>query len=119
MSVGINANTARYEAVTVFDCPMLFSCAYVDPATVPDGIYQYAVRHHSENIDQPTQICEWAVVNRYGTLLSASAVKMEKIPGTYMTARNVDPVADWNREGYETTLDEYLQENPLLKGVVV
>ena len=73
----MNANTATFEAVTIFDVPMLFTSGYVNPETLPQGVYQYAVRHSSNEPDKPTQITDWAVVNRYGSLLSSIPISMD------------------------------------------
>ena len=80
MGTALNANTARFDTVTIFDIPMLFTHGYVEPETLPKGVYQYAVRHHSEDTEKPTQITDWAVVNRFGSLLSSIPIPMEKSP---------------------------------------
>ena len=77
MGTALNANTARFDTVTIFDIPMLFTRGYVEPETLPKGVYQYAVRHHSEDTEKPTQITDWAVVNRFGSLLSSIPIPME------------------------------------------
>lgn len=35
----VNAMTEKFEDVTVLGHPMLFTCARVDRATVPEGLY--------------------------------------------------------------------------------
>ena len=111
----MNANTATFEAVTIFDVPMLFTSGYVNPETLPQGVYQYAVRHSSNEPDKPTQITDWAVVNRYGSLLSSIPISMDKVPGSYVKKRDLDSEGDWLWNGYHVKLSEYLELHPVSK----
>ena len=79
------------------------------------GVYQYAVRHHSEDTEKPTQITDWAVVNRFGSLLSSIPIPMEKVPGSYVKKRDVDADKDWQWNGYSVKLREYLEQYPVPK----
>ena len=110
----MNANTATFEAVTIFDVPMLFTSGYVDPETLPQGVYQYAVRHNSNEPDKPVQITDWTVVNRYGSLLSSIPITMEKVPGSYVKKRDLDSEKDWVWNGYHVKLRNYLDLHPVL-----
>ena len=111
----MNANTATFEAVTIFDVPMLFASGYVDPETLPQGVYQYAVRHNSNEPDKPVQITDWTVVNRYGSLLSSIPITMEKVPGSYVKKRDLDSEKDWVWNGYHVKLSVYLELHPVPK----
>ena len=111
----MNANTATFEAVTIFDVPMLFTSGYVHPETLPQGVYQYAVRHNSNKPDKPAQITDWTVVNRYGSLLSSIPISMDKVPGSYVKKRDVDSEKDWVWNGYHVKLSEYLELHPVPK----
>ena len=111
----MNANTATFEAVTIFNVPMLFTNGYVDPETLPQGVYQYAVRHSSKEPDKPAQITDWTVVNRYGSLLSSIPISMDKVPGSYVKKRDVDSKKDWVWNGYHVKLSEYLELHPVAK----
>ena len=110
----MNANTATFEAVTIFDVPMLFTSGYVDPETLPQGVYQYAVRHSSNEPDKPAQITDWTVVNRYGSLLSSIPISMDKVPGSYVKKRDLDSEGDWLWNGYHVKLCDYLDLHPVL-----
>ena len=68
MRFGVNAKEHRFETVTVFGHPMLFTTAHLDHDTIPKGVHLYAVRHHSEDPEKPIQLCAWALVNRYGRI---------------------------------------------------
>ncbi len=117
MRFGENASKHRFEAVTVFGQPMLFTPSHIDPDTIPKGMYLYAVRHHSESCEIPSEICTWAVVNRYGALLSGTpiALKPYSNPKIANHFRTIDPEKDWSSNGYQVTLADYLREYPLQK----
>ena len=115
MSYGKNAKDLRFQTVTVFGTPMLFTESYVDPETLPKGVLQYSVRHHSEDLEKPVQVTDWAVVNRMGSLLSSIPVSMEKVPGSYVKKRAVDAEKDWEWNGYFVKLHEYLERYPVQK----
>ncbi len=117
MRFGENARKHRFEAVTVFDQPMLFTTSHIDPDTIPRGMYLYAVRHHSENCEIPSEICTWAAVNRYGALLSGTPIELQPYPNPKIanSFRAIDPEKDWSSNGYQVTLADYLREYPLQK----
>lgn len=112
MRFGKSAREHRFDAVTVLGQPMLFTTDHLDHATIPKGMHLYAVRHHSEYTEKPIQICQWAVVNRYGSLLSAKPIYLQQHPKLDNSFRDIDPDKDWNYEGYEMTVKEYLDEYP-------
>ena len=115
MRFGKNAKDHRFEAVTVLGQPMLFTTDHLDHGTIPKGMYLYAVRHHSEDTEKPTPICQWAVVNRYGALLSTKPIYLQRHPKLDNSLRNIDSDKDWVNEGYKTTLKEYLYNCPANK----
>ena len=73
MRFGVNAKEHRFETVTLFGHPMLFTTSHIDHSTIPRGVHLYAVRHHSEDREKPIQICAWALANRYGSLLTTTS----------------------------------------------
>lgn len=115
MTKTLDAKTAQFDAVTVLNVPMLFTYGYVDPATLPKGVYQYAVRHHSEDTKKPIQICDWAVVNRYGSLLSTTPLRLHRHPQIKSKFKNIDPERDWETRGYHVRLRDYLEFYPVQK----
>lgn len=112
MPTYVNAKRAFFEAVTVLELPMLFVCGYVDPASLPPGVYQYAVRHHSEDPEKPIQICAWAVANRYGSLLSTTPIPLKPHAKQDNSFKDIDPEKDWERDGYTVKLRDYLENYP-------
>lgn len=110
-----NAKEHRYEAVTVLGHGMLFTTAYLDPTTIPKGVYLYAVRHHSEDPEKPIQLASWAVANRYGCLLSTTPISLQQHPKLNNSFKNIDPDRDWEQRGYFVKLNEYLEHYPIQK----
>ena len=115
MSTIVDARSASFEAVTVLNQPMLFTYGYVAPATLPRGVYQYSVRHHSEDTEKPIQITDWALVNRYGSLLTCVPVALDRVPGSYVKKRDINSEIDWQWDGYTVKLQEYLNHYPVQK----
>ena len=115
MRFGENAKDHRFETVTVFGHPMLFTTAHLDPNTIPRGVYLYAVRHHSEDPEQPIQICAWAFANRYGALLTTTPIQLQRHPKYDNSFKDLDPENDWEQNGYFVKLSEYLEHYPVQK----
>lgn len=115
MRFGENAKKHRFETVTVLGHPMLFTCAHLDQDTIPKGVHLYAVRHHSEDAEKPVQICRWALVNRYGSLLSTTPISMMHHPRLNNSFRDIDPEKDWEQGEYIVTLRDYLENYPIRK----
>ena len=113
MKNGKNAKDHRFEAVTVLGYGMLFTPAYLDPNTIPKGVYLYDVRHHSEDPEKPIQIAAWAVVNRYGSLLSTTPVQLRQHPKLNNSFKDIDPDKDWENRGCSVKLHEYLEHYPI------
>ena len=115
MQFGENAKTHQFEAVTVLGHPMLFTTAHLDHNTIPRGVHLYAVRHHSEDTEKPVQICAWALVNRYGSLLSSTPIPLQYHPKLDNSFRDIDADKDWEQSGYTVKLREYLEHYPVHK----
>ena len=62
--------TEKYEAVTVFDIPMLFTCERIDHKTIPEELFVYEVRHDDDCQGIPCEINRYIMVNHWGTLIS-------------------------------------------------
>lgn len=112
MGCGLDASNAKFEMVTVLDLPMLFTCCRVDQDTVPDGLYIYEVRHDENKRGIPVQISEWIRENHWGTLLTSKPIRLDKHPNTFKVYRTIDPEKDWNYEGRELTVQQYMDRYP-------
>lgn len=108
----VNAMTEKFEYVTVLGHPMLFTCARVDRATVPDGLYMYEVRHDDDQQGDPVQIANWIMVNHWGTLITNKPIRLEPSERINNAYRDIDPEEDWNYEGSVVTVKEYMEKNP-------
>ena len=110
-----NAMDESFEEVTVLGKPMIFTCARIDRATVPKGMYLYEVRHDDDQRGDPVQIGKWIMVNHWGTIISNRPIRLEKSPSIDNAYRDIDPEQDWNYEGVSCTLKEYMQKHPPVK----
>lgn len=112
MGYGLDASNAKFEMVTVLDQPMLFTCCRVDRDTIPESMHVYEVRHDDDMRGDPVEISDWIRVNHWGTLLTSKPIRLDRHPKTFRTYREIDPEEDWNYEGYEMTVKDYLEEYP-------
>lgn len=101
-----------FEEVTVLDKPMLFTCQRIDRATVPKGLYLYEVRHDDDMRGDPVQIANWIMVNHWGTLISNEPLKLTPSKTVNNAYLDIDPEKDWNYEGVEATISEYMERHP-------
>lgn len=108
----VNAMDEKFEDVTVFDHPMLFTCLRVDPKTVPEGLYVYEVRHDDDQRGDPVQIANWIMVNHWGTLISNKQIRLTPNESRNNAFRDIDPETDWNYEGSLSTIKEYMESEP-------
>lgn len=94
----------KYEVVTVFDIPMLFTCERIDHKTIPEELFVYEVRHDDDCQGIPCEINKYIFVNHWGTLISNRP---------FPTVENGKPVFldedDWNYDGYDMTLADYIK----------
>ncbi|MCM1296598.1 MAG: hypothetical protein NC311_13760 [Muribaculaceae bacterium] len=115
MNYGQNAMTEIFGEVTVLGQPMIFTNLWIDPSTVPKGLYVYEVQHDSDGRGIPVQIAEHILVNHWGTLLTNRPIRLDTHPVSGKKYRLIDPEEDWNYEGYPVTVLEYLDKHPPLK----
>lgn len=94
--------TETFETMTVNDVPVLFTEARIDRGAVPDGLYAYDIRE-SDDGDRLATIEPAVRVNHAVTILSRKEFLMEDWGGT--------EIEDYNFEGDETTLEEWLGQN--------
>ena len=109
------ARKERFELVEVFDRPMLFTCLRVDRNTVPKGLYLYEVRNDDDQCGIPVEIGRWIMVNHWGTLLSATPIKLEPNRYNNNAYRHIDPENDWNYTGDLCSAREYMDKYLLKK----
>ena len=113
MGYGIDAGTSKFEVVTVLDKEMLFSCCRVDRSSVPKGLFVYDVRNDDDQTGLPVQIGEHILVNHWGTLISNQPLPLGQYASDGKALLDIDPMENWNYEGYVITLKEYLAEHPI------
>lgn len=108
----LNAMNETFEEVTVLGKPMLFSCCRIDRSTVPKGLYMYEVRHDDDQRGDPVQIANWIMVNHWGTLISNEPLNLNSHKAANNAYLDIDPENDWNYEGVEATVKEYMEQHP-------
>ena len=112
MSYRVNVTEEVFENVTVFDQPMLFTCERCDKSTLPRGMYMYEIRHDDDMQGIPCEIAEWILVNHWGTVISNKPIALTEQLSNGKKYRLINDKTDWNYEGTEQTLAEYMRKNP-------
>jgi len=107
-----NANNENYERVEVFGKECLFTCARINRATVPEGLYAYDVRHDDDGMGDPCQIKPHVLVNHWGTIICAEPIEMSdcKEFGENFACRYLDD-GDFNYTGRMSKLENYRKEH--------
>lgn len=101
-----------FEIVTMLGKPMLFTELRIDRSTVPKGLYMYEVRHDDDMRGDPVQIANWILVYHWGTLISNEPLKLTPSRTANNAYLDIDPYKDWNYEGGEATVKEYMEQHP-------
>lgn len=105
-----DAAAERFERVSVFGKPMLFTSLRIDRNTVPAGLYLYEVRHDDESCGDPVQIGTRIFVNHWGTLISRTPLTLLKDESSGRSFLDIEPQTDWCYGDGILTLREYMEE---------
>lgn len=99
----------RYEAVIIFNKPMLFTNERLEYKNIPDGLYRYDIRDGGMDGNM-RELKEKVGVNHLGTVLSRDAVEPRVIDGKEMNSKNgiIMTDDDHNYTGEKFTTQEYL-----------
>lgn len=101
-----HAQELRYERVRIFEKEAFFTCDRIQRDSVPQGLYQYEVRHDDEGLGDPVQIARGILVNFWGSLLCREQLEDEETQGTIYLSE-----ADWHwMSDKSSTLDELLDK---------
>lgn len=102
-----DARNEDFELVELFEKKVLFCDCRIDRGSVPDGIYMYEIRHGDEDIC-PCELCDWVMVNFFGTILSKEPFHLEPYMNGKNAYRDIDWENDWNMSGYAMKLVDYI-----------
>jgi len=100
MAKRYNAAELEFETVNVFGHPAIFTDLRVDRASVPDGLHMYEIRDGGSDGD-PAEIADSVFVDFYGTVLMKAHIDTPQMI-------NADDGYQWDYEGYQCTLNDYL-----------
>lgn len=106
----------KYEAVIIFNKPMLFTNLRIEDKDVPDGMYRYDIRDGGMDGNM-CELKDYVAVNHWGTVLSKEAIEPRIINGEEMTSVNGILMTDddYNYTGEEFTTQEYLDNYKYLE----
>lgn len=100
-----NADELSYERVQVFGKTAFFTNERIQRDSVPEGIYQYEVRHDDCCQGIPCEVAKGVLVNFWGTLLMT-----EELPEVEKYGRHYIMDDEWEDGERSYGLDELLRE---------
>ena len=101
----INAQDESFEVIEVLGQSALFTSLRIKRATVPQGLFQYEVRHDDDGRGDPVEIAKGIMVNHWGTILTRKPLELPE--NGYLS---IDPEKDWSYggNGEQMTAEEFL-----------
>ena len=100
----------KYEAVIIFNKPMLFTNLRIEDKDVPDGMYRYDIRDGGMDGNM-CELKDKVAIDYFGTVLSKEAIEPRIIDGEEMTSANGILMTDddYNYTGEEFTTEQFLE----------
>ena len=100
----------KYEAVIIFNKPMLFTNLRIEDKDVPDGMNRYDIRDGGMDGNM-CELKDKVAIDYFGTVLSKEAIEPRIIDGEEMTSANGILMTDddYNYTGEEFTVDQFLE----------
>lgn len=102
-----NAMTDTFEKVSLYGKDVLFTDLRIDRKTVPDGIFQYEVRHADDDWGDPVQLAQGILVNHFGTILSREPIALDKDGYRRIAERDFS-----YKDSGSLTLADFMAEQP-------
>ena len=101
----------KYEAVIIFNKPMLFTKLRIEDKDIPEGMYRYDIRDGGMDGNM-CELKDMVAVNHWGTVLSRDMVEPRIIDGKEMNSKEgiVMTDDDYNYTGEEFTVIEFLKK---------
>ena len=106
----------KYELITLFGKPMLYSCWRVSDEEVPEGLHKYEVRYDDDQNGDMAEVSNHILVNFMGTILSKSIIENKQIGSDIYDTVSGIPIEpdDYSYDGDLLTIEEYLENYPIL-----
>lgn len=106
----------RYEAVIIFNKPMLFTNERLEYENIPNGLHRYDIRDGGMDGNM-CELKDKVGVNHWGTVLSRDAVEPRIIDGKEKDTKEgiIMTDDDYNYTGEEFTTQEYLDNYTYLE----
>lgn len=101
----------KYEAVIIFNKPMLFTNLRIEDNNVPEGMHRYDIRDGGMDGNM-CELKDKVAIDYFGTVLSKEAIEPRIIDGEEMTSANGILMTDddYNYTGEEFSVDEFLEK---------
>lgn len=106
----IKLEDIRFQEITIFNKPVLFTPYRIDSKVLPKGINKYECQHDDNQDGTITMIGKNIHINFWGTILTTKKI------GLHHGYRNVDEIRDiLSGNTKSISLHEYLKKYPIMK----
>lgn len=90
MSNYIDATTEKFEEITIFDKPALFTPLRINPDSVPNGVYKYEIRHDDDFQGIACEVARRIIVNHWGSILMLEPLDLGSDGRIYMDGDEIN-----------------------------
>lgn len=100
----------KFELVTIFNKPVLFTCERLNRKEIPDNLFCYDIRHDDECRGDMVQLKDYVTVDHWGTVICKEPFDIKQKLGdrVFTTAEGIDmDENDYNYLGEIMSVDEY------------
>lgn len=106
----IKLEDIRFQEITIFNIPALFTPYRIDSKVLPKGVYKYECQHDDNQDGTITMIGKSIHVNFWGTILTTKKI------GLHYCYRNVDEAKDvLFNDAKSISIYNYLKKHPSVK----
>lgn len=105
-----DAESRKFQLVTIFNKPILFDCERIDRTKVPENLFCYDIRHDDECRGDMVELKDYVMVNHWGTVICKEPFGTQEYDGTTFTTKEglIIGDGDYNYISEDITISEYL-----------
>ena len=106
----IKLEDIRFQEITIFNKPSLFTPYRIDSKLLPKGVYKYEYQYDDDQDGVITMIGKCIHINFWGTILTTKKIEL------YLGYRDIDENKDIVfHDTNSITLSDYLNKHPVVK----
>lgn len=100
----------KFQVVTIFNKPVLFTCDRIDRTKVPDNLFCYDIRHDDDCRGDMAEVKDHVMINHWGTVICKEPFGTQEYNGRIFTTKEglIIDDGDYNYLNEDITISEYL-----------